>query len=151
MNNIRTPPKPKGYKSAWHAYGVIVTSKAQRTALLNHKGIWISDTEAFIYCEKCGNWTKEFHADHIHPLWLADKTEYPDCLKYWAIGNLSAICIPCHKAKTSREAANRAKITRIQNKLSGKTKPKKKIPSRPFPKARNAHKRTKVRSRQTKI
>lgn len=53
-----------------------------------------------------------YEIDHHFPLWLIDR-EKPDYLKYFSPDNLQLVCIPCHKAKTSLEATQRAKIKRI--------------------------------------
>ncbi len=51
--------------------------------------------------------------DHEYPLWLVDRQQ-ADALKYWSINNLATRCCICHKAKTAREAQNRAKVKRHQ-------------------------------------
>lgn len=49
--------------------------------------------------------------DHEVPLWSVDKTK-PDAIRFWLWDNLRARCIPCHRAKTAREAVVRAKERR---------------------------------------
>lgn len=52
-------------------------------------------------------------ADHIFPLWLVDRTN-ADWRKYFGAENLQTLCDKCHKAKSAREAAQRAKINRLK-------------------------------------
>lgn len=58
-----------------------------------------------------------WHADHIVPLWLVDRSiEWVKLQLYWLLDNLQTLCHKCHKAKTAKEAADRAKMKRIQAK-----------------------------------
>jgi 5-methylcytosine-specific restriction enzyme A len=50
-------------------------------------------------------------ADHIIPLWSVDRSA-PDAFRFWTMANLQTLCLPCHAAKTAREAADRAAIRR---------------------------------------
>ena len=73
--------------------------------------------EKFGYiCQKCGVETKEVDVDHIFPLWLVDRTDWPKCLHYWTDKNLTVLCRPCHIAKSAMESYERAKIKRILEK-----------------------------------
>lgn len=47
------------------------------------------------------------HADHIIPLWRADRRD-PQHWRLWAAPNIQLLCPPCHKLKTGRESAERA-------------------------------------------
>lgn len=58
-----------------------------------------------------------WHADHVVPLWLADPTDYPRCLRFWSLDNLQTLCEPCHREKTDIEAATRAKMKRQEAKF----------------------------------
>lgn len=51
-------------------------------------------------------------ADHVVPLWAVNRDE-PDAFKYWTLDNLQTLCDPCHKKKTKKEAADRAKMKRL--------------------------------------
>ena len=64
------------------------------------------------------------HADHKNPLW---------CTGDNAADNWQLLCIPCHNAKTRREAAARAKTKRLEGeRLNGRKAAKAKIQSRAF-------------------
>lgn len=86
-----------------------------------------------------------WQADHEFPLWLVDITRpRSEILVYWSLANLKTRCDDCHKAKSKREAAERAKMKRIHAKAAGKKtkhplpkgrgfpKSQRKMPSRPF-------------------
>jgi 5-methylcytosine-specific restriction endonuclease McrA len=75
-------------------------------------------------CAGCGADIIQFgvvHFDHIVPVALGGEDE-PD--------NLQALCIPCHKAKTTKpidgDMARIAKAARIREKLSGRRLSKRK-------------------------
>ena len=53
-----------------------------------------------------------WEADHTVPLWKVDRSA-PDAFRYWTLANLQTLCEACHKAKTKREAAERAQIRRV--------------------------------------
>jgi 5-methylcytosine-specific restriction endonuclease McrA len=61
--------------------------------------------------------------DHVVPLW-----KVPPCMpwerkiEYWRIGNLQVLCPECHKRKTAREAAERAKANRLKQGSRAKRK-----------------------------
>lgn len=93
--------------------GILATSAQQRAACHERdKGI----------CCACGAKNGPWYADHIHPLWLADR-QNPEHLRYWRAGNLQTLCGPCHARKTKREAAARAKMKRQMDKFKIVKKP----------------------------
>ena len=55
--------------------------------------------------KKLGTDPREIEFDHAVPLWLGG-SDAPD--------NLQALCKPCHRVKTSREARERAKTKRLE-------------------------------------
>lgn len=57
-------------------------------------------------CAECRAPLVLAHADHKNPLW---------CTGDNAADNWQLLCIPCHGAKTKREAAARAKTKRLEN------------------------------------
>ena len=62
--------------------------------------------------------------------------EWPEKSKYWRVENLQTMGLVCGCAyvKTAKEASARAKVIRIQKRIMGLEKPKKKIPARVRPK-----------------
>lgn len=61
-------------------------------------------------CATCGHrcstrGSDVWHLDHIQP--LVENRGVGD-IEYWKMGNLQTLCQPCHHAKTSREATERA-------------------------------------------
>lgn len=64
-------------------------------------------------CRACGHDTKGHsrEIDHIVPLWSVDR-KAEGALRFWGPVNLQVLCVPCHKAKSAREAAERAAIKR---------------------------------------
>ena len=71
-------------------------------------------------CWACGASTAEqetrevevrLAVDHRRPLWLLTATEATE-LRWWLPFNLQLLCEPCHRDKTRREAALRARIRR---------------------------------------
>lgn len=52
-------------------------------------------------CKRQGKTTRGAHVDHIRPLWNGGSDD--DC-------NKELLCIPCHEAKSSREAKERAAL-----------------------------------------
>ena len=64
-------------------------------------------------CAACRQKVVVWEIDHVVPLWSVDPDE-PDAIRYWLIDNLQTLCRPCHKAKTARESAERAKIRQMR-------------------------------------
>ena len=55
----------------------------------------------------------DWDADHIKPLWSAPRDlGLADRDQWFGVGNLQTLCRPCHKAKSAREAAERATVKR---------------------------------------
>lgn len=54
--------------------------------------------------------------DHDVPLWRVAHLPDEERIKYFRIENLRLRCRECHKAKTAREAAERAKLKRLARK-----------------------------------
>ena len=129
--SCRTPPKiGNNWRQAWKSYGVVVSRKAQLKALITRDGI------PAYRCAMCQQITARLEVEHIYPLHLVDRTDYPACLRYWSLSNLELVCDgpECHKAKTAKEAKARAKADRAGKKHRGECKPKRKVPSRPLQK-----------------
>ncbi|HYF40903.1 MAG TPA: hypothetical protein VEA35_00520 [Ramlibacter sp.] len=59
----------------------------------------------------------EWHADHIVPLWSVEPSN-PWRFLAWTLGNIQLLCAPCHKAKTKREAGDRARLRSAQQSLA---------------------------------
>jgi len=58
-----------------------------------------------------GRYDTGWCADHVVPLWSVDRNA-ENAFRYWTLENLQTLCESCHKAKTAREAAERAAIRR---------------------------------------
>lgn len=50
---------------------------------------------------------RTWEADHVVPLWSIDRSA-PDIVRFWTVDNLQTLCVPCHAAKTAREARERS-------------------------------------------
>lgn len=76
-------------------------------------------------CAECRTPLVLTHADHKNPLWCTGTNE---------ADNWQLLCIPCHDAKTKREAAARAKTKRLERKRFESLKKQKSrtLPSHPF-------------------
>lgn len=96
-------PKGKQSKSRWHP-----------ACLKEYKMLfWPDTTRRAVYrrdkgvCAECGaqcnDYPNPWHMDHIKPL-----IEAQGDINYWKLPNLQTLCTPCHTAKTSREATERA-------------------------------------------
>lgn len=76
-----------------------------------------------------------WEADHVVPLWSVDR-EARDAFRFWTIDNAQTLCLQCHRAKSAREAQQRAKERRIRERtrtpMGGKRRPKRRRPSIPF-------------------
>ena len=66
-----------------------------------------------------------WHIDHVIQIWMGGKHE---------VGNWMGLCIPCHKFKTARDAAQRAHVKRLIEKDTEANTPSR-WQSRPFPKS----------------
>lgn len=53
----------------------------------------------------------ELEVEHVRPLWSLDEVERLE-LRWWLPFNLQLLCVPCHRAKTKREAGARAAYRR---------------------------------------
>lgn len=109
--SYRKPPKPSDgspYKPDWKKYGVLATSVSQRKAL------WERDHG--ICCKCLLDVGQLFEAEHSFPLHLVDRSDYPNCLRYWSISNLETICPKCHKPKSAKERKENAKTKRMARK-----------------------------------
>lgn len=75
--------------------------------------------------------------DHIHADVFDGPHEYQ---------NLRPLHAECHKKKTKRDVQANAKVKRIIKKKTGNEKPKRKIASRPWPKASFSNRAAKAKS-----
>lgn len=66
-----------------------------------------------------------WHIDHVIQIWMGGKHE---------IGNWMGLCVPCHKFKTARDAAQRAHVKRLIENDTAAQAPSR-FQSRPFPKS----------------
>ena len=62
-------------------------------------------------CWGCGDTTHELEVEHVRPLWSLTDTERLE-LRWWLPYNLQLLCVPCHRAKSRREAGERAMLRR---------------------------------------
>jgi 5-methylcytosine-specific restriction endonuclease McrA len=61
---------------------------------------------------------KAWQIEHEVPLWSIDRSlPWEQLIQYWLLPNLRTCCEDCHKAKTAREAVQRAKEKRQHRKL----------------------------------
>lgn len=128
MSDHRKPPKPKHYLTApkgycrycgkvilkgdkpnlranWHpkcveAYRLVHFPRDTRRA------VWKRDQGRCYICG-CVVGRKGWELEHIKPLYEAKGR-----ISYWEMPNLGTACVPCHKAKTAREAGLRAEEKR---------------------------------------
>jgi 5-methylcytosine-specific restriction endonuclease McrA len=126
MGDHRTPPKPPYFDTVpegtcrWCNKEVGLTPKGKPSKSRWHKAclveykmlFWPTTTRRAVnrrdkgICGKCGvqcSYPLEWHMDHIKPLYLAN-----DNINFWKLDNLQTLCEPCHIAKTSQEATERA-------------------------------------------
>lgn len=111
---------PEGHKAAgqmnvrrgWHpdcvtAYRIAAFSSDQRSHVRSRdKG----------FCAACGvdAGRDGWEADHIRPLWSAPiDMALEDREEWFGLSNLQTLCVPCHKAKSAREAAERCGKPRL--------------------------------------
>lgn len=73
------------------------------------RAVWRRDKGA---CVSCGEITSEWEMDHRRPL-----VESSGDLAFWHLTNCETRCRPCHRLKTSEEAAARAKLRRDQKQI----------------------------------
>jgi 5-methylcytosine-specific restriction endonuclease McrA len=99
-------------RKLWHKkclaeYLIATSPNAAREAVVRRDA-----KNGILPCAKClkpmeprmrGLW----EVDHIRPLWRACGR-----LEFWALFNLQALCIPCHKSKSAEEARQRAAFRR---------------------------------------
>lgn len=65
-----------------------------------------------------GEWASTWHADHRNPLWrVPADLPLADRHLWWGLENLQTLCERHHKAKTAREAAERAALKSGQPRL----------------------------------
>jgi 5-methylcytosine-specific restriction endonuclease McrA len=76
-------------------------------------------------CARCGMglYPFPFEIDHVLPLALGGSNEP---------GNLEALCLHCHKAKTARDIKAIAKAKRIAKREAGENKRSRKIAGKPL-------------------
>jgi len=67
-------------------------------------------------CAVCGAADKPWEVDHEYPLHLVDRSD-PFAMRFWMMANLVTLCCDCHKEKSAKEAAARAKIVRLRRKF----------------------------------
>jgi hypothetical protein len=70
-------------------------------------------------CAACGAKHEQkdglWEHDHIVPLWKIADLPLSEKLQYWMEGNLQLLCkTPCHRDKTTREAAERKRLRTIE-------------------------------------
>jgi 5-methylcytosine-specific restriction endonuclease McrA len=123
----RTPPK--GHSD----YIVLATSQQQRkAAFARDKGV----------CTHCKQVSAAWDYDHIVELASVDRTNWPECLKYWTIEYGQTLCKACHRAKTIRGHKANAKVKRIRARADGTRRPRRKVQSRQIEKPSKPFKRT---------
>ena len=59
-------------------------------------------------CQECGERTFNWELDHITPLWKVAHFSDKIRVKFFQIGNLQTLCVPCHNLKSGKEAGERA-------------------------------------------
>lgn len=115
MNDHRLPI-PEVRKIA-KKLNLFLSSKTQRVACFERdKGV----------CAGCGETATEWNAEHIFPLHaIPPSVEYPERLKYWAVGNLQTLGVSCgcHQKKSRGEVIANAKVKRIQKRLAAHKAP----------------------------
>lgn len=92
---------------------------------------WIStldDGTRVMWCPI--TWVSLWHVEHKIPLWRVAHMPAVQRIKYFMLDAVETWCEPCHKVKTRKESADRAKINeRLREKPE---KPKQKLASRPL-------------------
>ena len=120
-------------------------------AVIISHGFWgpgsIAKRDSYLQERELGFWTYHdliwislWQVDHKIPLWKVRHMPDLQRIEYFKLANLITRCHRCHERKTTREAADRAKFKRATTQAIDKPKRKwptgKKIPARPWPKAR---------------
>ena len=59
-------------------------------------------------CQECSERTFNWELDHITPLWKVAHLPDKERVKFFQIGNLQTLCVPCHNMKSGKEAGERA-------------------------------------------
>lgn len=128
MSEHRIPPKPSWFDTVpegtcrWCGQGVGLTKTGRPSKSRWHSHcfdeyellFWPSSTRKAVWkrdkgrCANCGTQCDKkgkngWDLDHKTPLIEADGS-----LSFWQMPNLQTLCKVCHKAKTSREATERA-------------------------------------------
>lgn len=62
-------------------------------------------------CWACDTHTTTLELEHVRPLWSLTDEERSE-LRWWLPYNLQLLCEPCHRAKTAKEAKQRAERNR---------------------------------------
>lgn len=94
------------------------------------------DKRAGFYCASEVIWVSLWHVDHRVPLWKARDMPPVQRIEYFKLANLVTRCEPCHKVKTRREAAERAKFNDMAANALVDEKPKRRWGSRPMGQSR---------------
>lgn len=94
-------------------------------------------------------WVSLWHVDHRVPLWKARHMPPLQRIEYFKLANLVTRCEPCHKLKTKREAAERAKFNDMATGDLLDAKPKRRWSSRPMGKGRGFPKGNRPMRRRT--
>lgn len=64
-------------------------------------------------CTDCGEIPDSYEVDHEIPLWKVADLPPERRIKYFGLENLKLRCVPCHKRKNGKEAAERAHFNRL--------------------------------------
>ncbi len=91
-------------------------------------------------CAVCGVVDPKWEFDHEKELWTVDRTA-EGAREAWSLSNAVTLCREHHRTKTALQTKQRAKEARIRKKIDGTAKPKRKIPSRPWPKRQESFQR----------
>lgn len=65
-------------------------------------------------CWSCGSDHDGLEVEHVRPLWSLTDDERGE-LRWWLPFNLQLLCRTCHRAKTAREAGERAARRRAES------------------------------------
>ena len=78
------------------------TDRLRGRAAVTRRARWLDAHPLCVECDKAGRVTAGSAVDHIVPLWKGGADDYET--------NGQTLCDPCHEAKTTQEAAERAKL-----------------------------------------